>query len=75
MANFKSHKNDVLLTTFTMHLTTTSPRITIQKHRGNRETPCKNAPSTTQIFFRKDRRIETWESAGKTLWTAFGAMI
>jgi hypothetical protein len=37
--------------------------------------PAKTPIPPPRNFFRKDRRIETWESVGTTLWTAFGAMI
>jgi hypothetical protein len=75
MENFQRRESGVFCTTLTTRFTTNSPRCTIQKHGGNRKTPCKNSHSATQNFFYKDRRIEAWESAVKRLWTASRAMI
>jgi hypothetical protein len=69
-------KRGLISPRFTTRFTTTSPRFTIQKRGGNRKTPCKNAISVPRNFFSdKNRRIEAWESAGKTPWTVFRAMI
>jgi hypothetical protein len=59
------------------------PRISPQLHHvfTTRKTveiakpPEKTPNPPHRIFFCKDRRIEEWESAEKTLWTAFKAMI
>jgi hypothetical protein len=50
---FRRPKSDRQFTTFYQQITTTSPRFTIQKTQKNSKPPCKNAPSTTQNFFRQ----------------------
>jgi hypothetical protein len=60
--------------------------LTIQPPQNHHNLPSKNTrqiakpPAKTPIpprrtFSCKNRRIEAWESAEKTLWTAFKAMI
>jgi hypothetical protein len=63
------------LTTIYHASTTNSPRFYHHENAKNRKTPFKNHHPSRRFFSRKTRKIERWELAGKTLWTASKAMI
>jgi hypothetical protein len=64
---FSATTNDMLLTSFATHSTTTSPRFHHSKNTKIAKTLSKNHIPPRQNFSCKKRRIEIWESAGSKL--------